>query len=277
VSLGLAAGPAAAAEPDAPGPAAEAAACAAWPGEPSPLPSAGDADAFRAEWARLRSDELTRIATALELIDGVEAHRFWRHALCLEPSDEEALAGAERTRPSALHRPAVRGAGGEAEAEASPASVASALALVARRVTGTAAPAPRAERARAERPARAQGSACGTRSTPCSELGRVDEGLARIEERILAARFRDALELAEPARARVRALDASAASQARRIRLEVLCATASVALGRDDDAREGFARVLALEPAFRLDPLRTPPKVQRALEAARGERARSGG
>jgi hypothetical protein len=256
-------------------PAASAASvCAAWPGEPSPLPAIGDADPLRAEWARLRSGELARIATALELFDRVEAHRLWRHARCLDPTAAEAADGAERTRPSAVHRPLVRAGGGDGDESATDA--ASALALVARRVTAQAAPAParRVARAGSERPAT---SPCGTRSTPCSELERVDAGLARIEERIATAHFREALALAESARARMRALDASAPSRARRVRLEVLCATAAVALGRDGDARAGFARVLALEPEFRLDPLRTAPKVQRAFEAARSGAARSGG
>jgi hypothetical protein len=283
VCLGLAAAPLAAAEPVDPPPAlpaaAEGPACAAWPGEPAPLPAIGDVDPFRAEWARLRGGELARVATALELFDRLEAHRLWQHAHCLDPANAEAAAGEERTRPSAVHRPVVRSPDDPGDEPAT--SVASALSLVARRVTADAVPRPAAPApaarsvARRERPAAA--SPCGTRSTPCSELERVDAGLARIEEHIAGARFREALELGEPARARMRALDASAPSRARRVRLEVLCATAAVALGRDGDARAGFARVLALDPSFRLDPRRTAPKVQRAFDAARGDVARSGG
>lgn len=97
----------------------------------------------------------------------------------------------------------------------------------------------------------------------------------RIEEvdRLLArAHFRTALGLA---RNTLGALDSTGAVQrpdTRRARLEVLAATAEVAMGRRAAARESLGRALRADPALELDAKQVSPKVMKLLEEARAAR-----
>lgn len=83
------------------------------------------------------------------------------------------------------------------------------------------------------------------------------------------ARFEAALHSAAEARSALEGVSATDGVKGLRVRVEVLAATAQVALGDDAAARASFARALAANPALRLDPMRTSPKVIRALEDAR--------
>jgi hypothetical protein len=83
---------------------------------------------------------------------------------------------------------------------------------------------------------------------------------------VRAARFDAALASAERARSH------GALSPRTRAALEVWAATAALALGREDEARASLARALDAEPGLRLDSA-TSPKVRRALDAVRAERA----
>jgi len=56
-------------------------------------------------------------------------------------------------------------------------------------------------------------------------------------------------------------------------RLEMLQATAELALARDADARASMVRALAADPALALDPATTSPKVLRVFESIRGKTA----
>ena len=67
----------------------------------------------------------------------------------------------------------------------------------------------------------------------------------------------------------LRAAGSEQGARERRARADVVAATAQVALGRDDEARRSFERALAADPALRLDPATTSPKVRRAFDAAR--------
>jgi hypothetical protein len=89
---------------------------------------------------------------------------------------------------------------------------------------------------------------------------------------VRGAEFEAALESATRGRAAVQALG-SAADAKRAARLEVLAATAALALGRTADAETSFARALDSDPGLTLDPQVTSPKVRRALERVRKERA----
>ncbi len=57
------------------------------------------------------------------------------------------------------------------------------------------------------------------------------------------------------------------------VRLELVTATAQVALGREALAREAFARALSNDPELSLDPRTTSPKVLRVFHAASVTRA----
>jgi hypothetical protein len=86
---------------------AKASDCTPWPGEPHPLPRIGEGDRLLVRWAELRAKELARHARALEDSAPVEANRVWRHLLCLDPGDQAARSGVQRTQPLRVHRPEI--------------------------------------------------------------------------------------------------------------------------------------------------------------------------
>ena len=79
------------------------------------------------------------------------------------------------------------------------------------------------------------------------------------------------LHRADEARRLLESLPGDEASRALKTRVEVLSATAQVALGDEDAARKSFTRALASDPELQLDPMITSPKVMQALNDARGE------
>ena len=81
--------------------------CAAWPGEPAPLPRSYDSDPVLARWAELRAAELTRHAELTESTDRPESHRLWRRVLCLDPRSKLARQGLARSHPVRVHRPPI--------------------------------------------------------------------------------------------------------------------------------------------------------------------------
>ncbi|MDJ0785347.1 MAG: hypothetical protein QNK05_00980 [Myxococcota bacterium] len=265
-------------------------ACTAWPGEVSPLPTDQDPDRLRAAWATLRYDELSRVATGLEGLEPLEAHRLWRHARCLRPDSVEANEGVERTRPRAVHRPSLRARDAEeGPSRVGGSSFAFALQQVSVRLIAaeppTAQPGPRALARRESQQGTQQSTAlrpaadnlralparspCGTLRTPCQELDALTIELAGLEALLRGARFREALDGVQALDLRMEALDASEPSRELRVRTEVLRATAEVALGNTAQARDAFSRALVEEPGLALDPMTVSPKVRRALEEAR--------
>ena len=195
------------------------------------------------------------------------AHRAWRRVLCLDPADERALARsaalASAARASARDPDRARSRAGRASDTDVWASL----------------DAPRADRDARERRA-ARGA--GPRSLPGGEpaleapvraesLWRIERSLAAAEAQVEAARFEEALETVARARAALAALPPGRDLTARRLRLELVAATAEAASGRSDAARACLARVLALEPGFAFDARTTSPKLLRLLDAARAE------
>ena len=230
--------------------------CAAWPGEPHPLPRVGEGEPLLARWAVLRAQELTRHAEAIQAEAPVAAHRVWRHVLCLDPADPAARAGVLRSRPLRVHRPEIRVGPAAAADEAYTdlwKSLDAPLAFAAR------APAPSGDVSEADFVARA------------AALEQIDGWLAAGEAQVAGARFEAALANAARARARVEALPPGRDLPRRRVRLELIEATAEAARGRDEAARACFGRLLALEPGFAFDARTTSPKLLRLLDAARAE------
>jgi len=230
--------------------------CAPWPGEPQPLPRVGEGDRLLARWAELRAQELARHAEALEESGPVAAHRAWLHVLCLDPGDESARSGALRSQPLRIHRPEIR-VGSEAgppDLDTDLWSSLDAPVTLAARTPALPGAGPEAD----------DWSRAGT-------LRRVEGWLVAAEAQVAAARFEEALATAAKARAGLEALPPGRDLPRRRLRLELIEATAEAARGRDDAARACFERVLALEPAFALDARTTSPKLMRLLDAARAE------
>jgi tetratricopeptide (TPR) repeat protein len=228
--------------------------CAPWPGEPVPLPTVSDPDDLRQRWASLRARELTEAAAALEAGAPLRAHELWRRALCFDPDSSAALAGLRRTPLVAIHTPAVV----TREPAERPEDAWEGLShpLLLREPPK---PAP-ARVARAPKPAAPDTSA-------------FDRAFRELEGHVRGAQFEAALASAEQGRSAAAKLG-SHANRERRAQLEVLAATAALALGRADDAKQSFARALDADPDLALDPVSTPPKVVRALDAARSERGR---
>jgi hypothetical protein len=237
---------------------AQASNCDPWPGEPRPLPRVGEGDPLLMRWAELRAQELARYAEDLEASLPLEANRVWRHLLCLDPGDEQARSGAQRTWPLRVHRPEILlGTGPElpgAPPDTDPWSSLDEPVLLAAR-----APAP------VRSPATGEARIAGG-SSP-----QVERWLDEAESQLESARFDEALATATRARA---SLDGAAPSpdvSRSRVRVELIEATAQAARGDEAAARACFARVLALDPAFALDARTTSPKLMRLLDAARAE------
>ena len=229
--------------------------CTPWPGEPRPLPRVGEGDRLRMRWAELRAEELAEHAEALEASDPIEAYRVWRHVLCLDPGQEPAHSGAERTQPLRVHRPAIQ-IGAEAEVPAPDTDPWRSL------------DAPVLLAARPAAPLRGQP---GAEARLGSGPRQIERWLTTAESQLESARFDDALETAAKARAGLEAIAPGQDVSRSRVRVELIEATAEAARGRDAEARACFARVLALDPAFALDARTTSPKLIRLLDAARAE------
>ncbi len=109
----------------------------------------------------------------------------------------------------------------------------------------------------------------GAPATRNGSISRIDESLREIEELIDDAYFRTALGLVATTRGLLEEHVAQPGLAPRRARLEVLSATAEVALGRSARAGESMRRALAADPRLDLDEENTPPKVLSLLRAAR--------
>jgi hypothetical protein len=205
--------------------------CAPWPGEPPRLSAHPGEDPLHARWRALRLEDLARRARSLEQVAPVEAHLLWRRSLCLDPWDEAARRGAQRTHPLRIHRPPIA----EQAAPATPADAWQGLGAPLAAASATASEAPSAP---ADDPARAR------------HLTLVGGLLAGAKSLLDSARYAEALETAGRARERLAALPAGDDLLAPRGRAEELCARAELALGRADAARAHLAAALALDPHF---------------------------
>ena len=201
---------------------AEREACAAWPGEPSPLPDIDHPDPFLARWARLRVEELGRAAFELEGIDPRAARESWEHIRCLDPSGELARLDREGREPRTAEL-----------ADTPPVS---------------------------SRPA-----------LRAPDWSPIDAKLGAAEALVRRARFQQALKTAEQIRPKLASVEGAPGASLRRTQLEVLSATAQIALGRHDAALESFERALAANPELELDVRSTSPKIRRVFETVRGE------
>ncbi len=225
--------------------------CEAWPGEPSPLPAIADPDPVRAEWAQLRVKELAQWAHRAEKDDPLRARQMWRRVICLDPANDEALAGVQRSHAVTVHRPALVA---EPQAAARAKDAWAALDAPLGLAIDTASVSREAESQREFRALR-------------SEVG-------ALEGQVRAAQFEQALAKAPALRARLARAPAGGTRTSLIAQAEVLTATAELALGRADAADASLRRALAVDPTLELDPAATPPKVLRALAAARGEEPR---
>jgi hypothetical protein len=226
--------------------AAHAANCDAWPSEPKPLPALNDPDPVRAEWASLRVKELAIWAKRAERDDPLRARQMWRRLLCIDPANDEALAGVMRARVVTIHRP---------ELADEPPTAAHArdawAALDAPLGLGE-------DPAVASREARNQ-----------SEFRELRSAVGALEERVRTAQFEQAIAGGAALRKRLERAPAGGTRTSLIAQSEVLLATAELALGRAGDADKSLRRALAIDPALALDPATTSPKVLRALDAAR--------
>jgi len=100
-------------------------------------------------------------------------------------------------------------------------------------------------------------------------LARVDQELAELDALLATAHFRTALAVAEPTRELLAGFGEHPQLGGRRARLELMAATAEVALGRRDRARQSMIRALRADPTLVLDEREASPKVLELLRTAR--------
>ena len=85
------------------------------------------------------------------------------------------------------------------------------------------------------------------------------------------ASIQQALQTADQIRPKLASIQDAPGAILRRTQLEVLSATAQIALGHDKAARESFQRALAANPQLELDAGSTSPKIRRVFETVRHE------
>ena len=100
-------------------------------------------------------------------------------------------------------------------------------------------------------------------------LARVDQELAEIDALLATAYFRTALVVVEPTRELLAGFGKHPRLGGRRARLEMMAATAEVALGRRDRAQQSMIRALRADPTLILDEREASPKVLELLREAR--------
>ncbi|HVP31780.1 MAG TPA: LysM domain-containing protein [Myxococcota bacterium] len=102
-------------------------------------------------------------------------------------------------------------------------------------------------------------------------LGGVDCMLRDADQSLRDARFEETLADTGKARTLLTPLGSDPGTSDRRAHLEVVAATAEVALGREDEARASFERALAADPGLALQPEHMSPKVLRLFDETRAK------
>ncbi len=233
---------------------AESSRCTSWPGEISPLPNVDHDDPLRSEWASRRSEELARLARTVEESNVVEAYRIWQHVFCLDSENEAARDAMASIQLVHVYHPQIEKVPAEPKTR--------------RLETMRGAFAKLSETIRV-------GPKKVIERTPTvvvkrdRSLQRVDRKLAQSDNLVREARFREALALAKEVKSTLKDRQNSKDIRRRKVRTEVLTATAEVALGRKSEARASFGRALDLNPDLELDPMKTSPKVIRVFRGAK--------
>jgi hypothetical protein len=101
------------------------------------------------------------------------------------------------------------------------------------------------------------------------DFSAIDAQIAEAAAHLGQARFQAAADLSDLARARLLQLAAAPPVRERRVRVELLGATARLALGQDEEARSCVKRALQEDPALVVDPTLSPPKLQRLVNQER--------
>jgi hypothetical protein len=231
--------------------------CAPWTGEIDPLPSVSDPDPLRAAWAEIRANQLVEAAWKLEPHSRVLANRVWRHASCLDPDRLEFVHALSRTAPVRWARPPILGAD-QVGGEKLPEPVSEWSWDPGEPIRVVMARTPRSAQGREERLERFQPSVLEE-----------PDPIAAAEMALREARFELALEWVERGRRLLEAEGSTREGPGRRAQLEVLAATAEIALGQEDAARESLRRALRAEPELSLDPARHSPKLVRLFDRVR--------
>jgi hypothetical protein len=240
---------------------AESRLCASWAGEIEPLPSVSDPDPLRAAWAEIRAEQLAVAARRLEWHSRTLANRVWRHASCLDPDRSDFAQALRRTAPVRWVRPEILGAQviELEEGEELPAPAGGWSGDLGEPIRVVVARTPARERS-------GEGARDDFRPARLQAMDPIDAA----EEALRGARFQLALEWVEQGRRLVETEEPAWERPRKRARLEVLAATAEIALGREEAARASLERALRAQPDLRLDPARHSPKLIRLFEEVRG-------
>jgi hypothetical protein len=100
-------------------------------------------------------------------------------------------------------------------------------------------------------------------------LVQLDRELAEIDRLLATAHFHTVLALTRKSRGQLDTLEPDAGLASRRIQLEVMAATAEIALGRRSQARRSLQRALGMDAGLVLDEQATSPKVSSLLRELR--------
>lgn len=114
-------------------------------------------------------------------------------------------------------------------------------------------------------------------SEPSPDLVALDRALVEVRVLLAEAHFLTAIGVAKSTSRWARELPASEGLPVRRAQLQVLIATAQVALSRDDRARESLRLAVELDPELVLAEPTTSPKLVRVFRQLQRRAPRAGG
>jgi hypothetical protein len=109
----------------------------------------------------------------------------------------------------------------------------------------------------------------GSAGHTADRLAELDRELAEIDALLATAHFHTVLALVIQPRGQLDTLGPDTGLVARRVRLEVMAATAEIALGRRSQARRSLQRALGADSRLSLDEQATSPKVLSLLRELR--------
>ena len=109
----------------------------------------------------------------------------------------------------------------------------------------------------------------GSTGHTAGRLAELDRELAEIDGLLATAHFHTVLALVIQSRGQLETLGPDAGLVERRVRLEVMAATAEIALGRRSQARRSLQRALGADAGLSLDEQATSPKVLSLLRELR--------
>jgi hypothetical protein len=191
----------------------------------------------RVNYAEVYTRDPARPGAELQAI----VEQLWRRLLCMDPANDQALAGVLRSQAIRVHRPPLLNAPFDEARVRDPWEMLDAAIGV--------------------------GGGSAQQRAILAKLRELRSQVGALEEQVRSARFEEALVDVPGLRKQLAVAPAGSPRTNLIVQTEVLAATAELALGRATGAEASLERALDADPDLVLDPATTPRKVLRAFDA----------